>query len=116
MLADTKGLTSHCCFLTQDPVGVARGNNTLYVRHDVITICLFGYDPSTGCQQCLQDYWVSAEYLALIEDANGHVRAQDYGPPLEFNLSFGGPDCSEITGTNHVSNSLSMVSHKFGHC
>ena len=96
MLVDTSGLTSRCCYLKQNDIAVAPGNNTLYFRHDVITICTFGYDRSTGCQGCLQDYWVSAEYLFLNNDGSGQNGF------LEFNLYFGGPDCSEITGMNYA--------------
>ena len=93
MLVDTKGLTFRCCFLTQDIIDVARGNNTLYVRHDVLTTYTFGYNPSTGC---LQELLVSAEYLFLNEDGHGQNGF------LEFNLYFGGSNCSEITGMSAV--------------
>ena len=97
VLAGTTELTSQCCYLIQNPVIVARGNSTLYVRHDVTTVCVFGYDPNTGCQRCLQDYRLSAEYMLVIQDVHG-----DHDQFLEFNLNFGGPDCSEIMGINYV--------------
>ena len=70
-----------------DPVGVAHGNKTMYVKHDVKTACMFGYDESTGCQQCLQRYKVTHT-----------VQNFEY----EFNLNFDGRLCSVITGMNRT--------------
>ena len=36
--------------------------------------------------------------MLVIEDVHG-----DHDQFLEFNLNFGGPDCSEITGINYES-------------
>ena len=67
------------------------------VRTDVTTVCVFDYNPNTGCQRCLQDHKVSAEYIFVFLEGHG---AHDHF--LEFNLSFGGHDCSEIMGINFV--------------
>ena len=83
MFANSRGLTYQCCFLTHDPIGVAPGNNMLYVRHDVITTCMFGYNESTGCEQCLQGHRGTFSFENL---------------EYEFNLNFNGPFCSQMTG------------------
>ena len=92
VLVDKNGLTFRCCYLTNNPVTVAHGNKTLYVRNDVKTTCMFGYNESTECKQCLQSYRVSAEYN----------RDKDNYMYLEFNLNFHGGQCSEITGIDTV--------------
>ena len=92
-MVSTNGKALQCCYLTKDPVPFAPGNSTLYVRNDVKTTCMFGYDPSTGCKQCLQGYRVSANYTT-----NFSVSLKF----LEFNLNFVGRLCSEITGTNYT--------------
>ena len=83
MFVNTSGLTSDCCFLKHDPIGVAPGNNTVYVRRDVMTTCMFGYKESTGCKQCLQGH-------------RGKFSFENF--EYEFNLNFHGPLCSQITG------------------
>ena len=83
MFVNTSGLTSRCCFLTEDPVPVAPGNNMLYIRRGVMTVFMFGYNESTGCELCLHGH-------------RGKFSFENF--EYEFNLNFHGPLCSQITG------------------
>ena len=87
VLVNTTGPTSRCCYLTQNPVGVAHGDNILYMKRDVTTTCMFGYKLAIKCEDCLQGYSVVKEY-----------NSGETSKSIKLNLNFSGRLCSDITG------------------
>ena len=56
--------------------------------------CDFGYDEKTCCKSCLRN--------TIWKDIALHPYNPGMSKDITFNLTFSGPDCTEITGKYHL--------------
>ena len=89
---DSAHLTKWCCYLTENPIGVIPGNNMLYHKPHVRMECMFGFDPASGCTDCIANkFWVGS-----------YKKASDHSGPwwgdTDFQLTFTGHRCTEFQG------------------
>ena len=115
---EDKNLTNWCCYITDNPIKINPGNGAILTKSNVSIECgnsgydiksscseclKQGYDPDKNCSECLFGYNAKSNCTKCIENGlwDGEFVISLTVNPIQFNITFYGPLCTQISGKLH---------------